>query len=192
TLDVFLRDTDYRNNRHDLRGGFSTSTWPWIALKAHYRRLDTDSDYDHLRDESPACGAGYSAFIRHREIVTDEVEAKLVLHPVSWLKATLTYQWTASEFSTATDPFNDPFFYGLVTPGGGIVAGNYRANVYGLNVTFVPSPRLNIFGTFTWSDSRTLTWAQNEVASVVPYEGNTYNVMASANYALNSRTGLQA
>ena len=192
TTDVFLRDTDYANHQFDCRAGFNTSPWRWLALNAHYRRRDSDSDYDHLRDESPFAGEGYSAFIRHREIVTDEVELKLVLHPALWLKTSLIYRWTDSDYFTATDPIiNGLTFPGTLTTGEQLL-GEYRANVYGLNVTIAPSPRISFFGTLTYSDSQTVTWAQNEVGSVAPYEGGTWTMMASANYAVNTRTALQA
>ncbi len=189
TPDVFLRDTAFGNNLHDLRAGFSTSPRRWISFNAHYRRRESDSDYSNRRDQSPQAGLGYSAFIRHREITTGEVEGKLVLQPVTWLKTTLSYQWTDSDFFATTDPVTDPF-YGNVSPGGQTFSGNSHANIYGLSATFMPSHRLYFSGAFTCSDNRTVT-GQNDVPYVVPYQGNIYSVITSANYSLNPRTGLQ-
>lgn len=191
--DVFLRNTDYFNLLEDFRAGFNTSPWRWAELSAHYRRRDSNSDYNNLQDENnyTPSGEGYSAFIRHREILTDEVVGKLVLRPASWLKTTLTYHWTKSDFFTATDPVNDPF-YGNVSPGGGLQTGYYAMHTYGINTVFMPSPRLYFTGTFTYGDSRTLTWAQKAAPTVVvPYRGETFSVMASANYTLNAKTDLQ-
>ena len=190
TPDVFLRDTDYFNHLLDYRTGFSTSPWRWMELNAHFRRSDSVSDYNYLRNESQFGGVGYPAFIRHREIASDEAQAKLVLHPVFWLKTTLTYQWTTSDFFTATDPVTLPLF-GDVSPGGPLLAGRYRAQVYGLSTTFIPSPRLYFSSAFTYTDTCTVT-AQNGVPAVAPYQGAIYSVIASANYSLNERTKWQA
>ena len=86
---AFLRDTDYANNRRDLRAGFSTSPWSWLSWSAHYRNDLSDNDYNNKRDEAlGGPGIGYSAFIRARTIRTDEVETKLLLRPARWLKTT--------------------------------------------------------------------------------------------------------
>lgn len=189
--DTFLRNTDYFNQSKDLRAGFSVSPWRWLALNADYRHRNSDSDYNHLRDESPLGGEGYSAFIRHRDINADEVEARLVLRPAPWLKTTFTYRQSRSEFFTATDLAVDSF-YGNISPGGRLLGGIYDLGTYGLSMVLTPVRRWYFTGTFTYSDSRTTTWAQEAVPGViVPYGGGIYNVMTSANYALNSRTTLR-
>jgi hypothetical protein len=161
-------------------------------LNAHYRHRNSDSDYNNLRDTSFFGGEGYAAFIRHRDITTDEVEARLVVRPATWLKATLTYRLTASDFFTVTDPDNNPF-YGEITPGGESRGGNYDAHTYGLNVVFTPSQRFYLSSTFTYADRRTVTWAQNSIPTVVaPYRGGTYGVVTTATCVVNPRTRLQA
>jgi Planctomycete cytochrome C len=185
---AFLRDTDFFNRQADLRAGFNTSPWRAIALNAHYRHRNSDSDYDHIRDTTP----GYSAFIRHRDLTTDEIEARLVLRPVSWLKTTLTYRLVASDFFTSTDPATDPGL-GNLSPGGERFGGNYDTHTYGLKVLFTPSSRFYCSGTFTYADSRTVTWAGRSIPTVVaPYRGGTYSVIANATFAVNARTTLHA
>ena len=186
--DAFTLKTDYGNRLEDVRAGFSTSPWRWVALNAHYRYRDSDSDYNHLVDTNP----GYPGFIRHRKILTDEVETKLVLQPVSWLKTAFTYQWTRSDYFTTTDSLLGIPFYGDVSPGGQVFASRDNAHVYGFNATFIPSQRFYFNGAFTYSDSRVTTWAQQSGGPVVPYSGGIYSVIASANYALNSKTALKA
>ena len=187
---AFLRDTDATNHRREGRLGFNTSPWSWFTLSAHYKNRLSDTDYDHRLDLAvdPISGAlaanpGYSAFIRHRKIDTDEAQGKLVLRPATWLRTTFTYQIVATDYSTTTDP----------VPGGsrpeGLVAGRYDAHVYGLGLTLTPFERCYFSGTFTYSDSRTAT-AQNGNPSVVAYKGDTYSVIASANYTLNKATDL--
>jgi len=185
---AFLRDTDATNDRRDGRLGFNTSPWPWVSLSGHYRNRLSDTDYDHRLDLAvdPVTGAlvhnpGYSAFIRHREIDTDEAETKLVLRPATWLRATLTYQWLSSDYSTTTDP----------VPGGtgpeGLLAGTQQSHRYGLGLTVSPIQRLHFSGTFTYSDSRTAT-ADFGSTLIVPYKGDIYSVIADASYSLNSAT----
>jgi hypothetical protein len=176
----FIRDTDAFNALRDERVGFNTSPWRWFTFSAHYMNRLSETDYDHYVDTTP----GYSAFIRHRKIDTDEAEAKLVLHPVNWLRTTLTYQRVTTDYSTTTD----------TVPGGigpeGIPAGKYNAQVFGFGVTVTPIQRLYFSGAFTYSDSKTTT-AQNGSQSVLPYQGNIYSVYATANYALNNATRFQ-
>jgi hypothetical protein len=183
TSTTFLRNTDYTNDRREIRGGFSTSPWKWAALSAHYKRRDSDSDYDnHKIALDPA---GYSAFIRGRKLDTDEVEAKLALRPFSWMRTTLTYQLVATDYSTKTDPVP-----GASAPSE-LFAGNYDAHVYGIATTVTPWSRLSLSGAFTYSDSRILT-LQTTDPSVVPYKGDIYAVTASATYALNDMTDVRA
>jgi hypothetical protein len=180
---TFLRNTDYTNERREIRGGFSTSPWKWASLSAHYKRRDSDSDYDnHKIALDPA---GYSAFIRARKIDTDEVEGKLALRPFSWMRTTLTYQLVATDYTTTTDPVP-----GASAPSA-LLAGNYDAHVYGISTTVTPFRRLSLAGAFTYSDSRILT-LQTTDPSVVPYKGGIYAVTASASYALSDATDLRA
>ena len=185
--DFFARNTDFANNLADLRAGFSTSPWRWMTLNAHYRWRDSDSDYDHLLDTNNVVppGEGYSAFTRHREITTQEAEARLVLHPLAWLKTTLSYQRTTSHFSSIKPPVG-----GGISPGGGILDSATLADVYGLNAVVVPLPRLYLSGAFTYTDTHTETG--QSVPTVVPYKGGLYTVIAAARYSLNPRTSFQA
>lgn len=190
---MFLRNTDFTNDRQEYRVGFNTSPWSMVSLNAHYKRRTSDSDYDNHKI---ALGTeGYSAFIRARKIDTDEFQTKLALHPASWLKLALTYQQVATDYKTTTDPVSgfDPnqgvIVPGFISPGGTIYAGNYDANVYGFSATLTPLQRLYFSGTFTYSDSRTET-AQHGDPSIVPYRGGIYSTLLSANYALNKTTGL--
>jgi Planctomycete cytochrome C len=183
---AFLRDTDYVNNHRDVRAGFNTSPWPWLSWSAHYRNDLSDSDYNNKRDEALGLpGVGYSAFIRARTIQSDEVETKLVLRPARWLKTTLTYQLTANDYFTTTDPVA-----GGISPGGNHLAGNYDAHVYGFSAALTPFAKWYLTATFTYSDSRTII-ANNDLPGVQPYRGDIYSVIASASYAVNARTDLQ-
>jgi hypothetical protein len=180
---TFLRNTDYTNDRREIRAGFSTSPWKWASLSAHYKRRDSESDYDnHKIALDPA---GYSAFIRARKLDTDEVEAKLALRPCSWMRTTLTYQLVATDYSTTIDPVP-----GASAPST-LLAGNYDAHVYGISTTVTPFRRWSLSGAFTYSDSRILTLQAAEPA-VVPYKGDVYAVTASATYALSDATDIRA
>jgi hypothetical protein len=179
-----LQDTDATNDQRDGRLGFNTSPWRWFELSAHYRNTASATDYAHLN--RIVAGGGYPAFIRHRKIEGDEVEAKLVLRPIGWLKATLTYRLAADDFWTDTDPVA-----GGISPGGYIFAGDSDAQVYSLGITLMPLRRFSFTGSFSYTDSRLRT-AQNGDPSVVPYNGDIYSVIASARYTFNPATSLQA
>lgn len=183
--DAFLRDTDATNRREDLRTGFNFSAWRWMSLTADYRKRISDTDYDHFR-RFVLTGDGYSAFINHREIDTDEAETKLTLRPASWVKLALTYHRATTDYRTATSPVGND-----VSPGGELLAGTYLANTYGMNATLTPWQQLRFSGAFTYSDSRTAT-AQHGTPSVVPYQGSVYTLVAGVTYAWTKSRDLQA
>jgi hypothetical protein len=179
----FLRDTDYMNDSRELRAGFSTSPWSWAALSAHYKRSVSDSDYDTSKISLRP--ASYPGFIRARKIDGDEIETKLALHPCAWARVSLTYRLTGTDYDTTTDPVP-----GAATPSK-LRAGNYDAHAYGITATLTPFERFYFSGMFTYSDSRIVT-LQSAGTSVVPYKGNGYSVLVSANYSLNAGTDLNA
>ena len=196
----FLRQTYANNDRRDWRTGFSTSPWRWLSLSADYRNRASDTDYDHRLDLNLSTlqpGNGYPAFIRNRALDTDEVQARLSLRLSSWCKTSLTYDRVTSDFHTTTDPA-DPKpspgqspIPGGASPGGQIFAGNYLVNRYGLNLTLTPFQRLFLYGTFTYSDSKTTT-AHNDFLAIADYRGDVYTVIARASYVLNNSTELGA
>ncbi|MCW5555684.1 MAG: hypothetical protein KIS67_26440 [Verrucomicrobiae bacterium] len=183
TSQAFLRDTDATNDRRDWRAGFHVSPWRWVSFNTHYRDRFSDSDYDHRRDIA-LLGEGYSAFILRRKIEGQEVEAKLVLRPARWLKTTLTYQLLATDYVTVADGLP-----GEIAPGGRVFAGNYDAQLYGLNLLLTPWQRFYFSGTFNYGESRTAT-ADNQSPGVVAYRGETFNTLISASYVLNPATHL--
>jgi mono/diheme cytochrome c family protein len=180
----FATKSAVQNTEYEVRGGFTTSPRTWLSLNTQYRFYASDTSYNNLFDSPPMIG--YPAFILGRTIKTDEVETKLVLRPASWLRTTLNYKIEGTDFSTLTDPASP----GL-SPGGPLLAGRYEAHTYGLSSAIAPVARLNLTGSVAYSDSRTLSFANND-PSVVPYKGGVYVVNASADYALNQRTDLSA
>ncbi|MBI4325115.1 MAG: hypothetical protein HY674_07605 [Chloroflexi bacterium] len=192
---AFLRDTDASSDLKEARVGGTISPWTRVSVTAHYKHREKQSAYDHRIDQHPGSGYpdfnnGYSAFIRSREIATDEFMTKLVVRPAAWVKTTLSYQQVASDYITATDPFTD-FGPAAISPGGSILAGNYDAHIYSANAAFTPWRRLYLSGTFSYRDTRTET-AQNGVPSVVPYRGDLFSVLSSTSYVLNQATDLNA
>lgn len=195
----FLRDTDATSDLKEYRAGFSISPWPRIALHSSIKHRTKESDYEDTLDtdlSNPARppfgipGNGYPAFIRSRDLETDEIEAKLVLRLASWWKTTLKYELVSTDYRTVTDPSRTSF-PAVQYLGGEIAAGNYDAHVYSLNATLTPWRRLYLSGTLSYSDSRILTGVNNG-ASLVPYRGDIYSVLASATYVLNQATDLHA
>ncbi|MGH7975920.1 MAG: c-type cytochrome domain-containing protein [Limisphaerales bacterium] len=190
TLEPFQERTDALNHLYDASAGFTSSPWTWIEFGGHYRRRDSSTGYNHLVDESPLGGDGYPAFIRHRDISMDEIAGEISLRPVFWFNARLTYDWDLTDFSSATDPVNDAFL-GLISPGGEIFDGRTESHNFGLNVTFTPISRFYFSGSFTYGYSRTTTTSAAS-PEVAPYFGNTYTIGASAGWALNAKTDLNA
>lgn len=194
-LGALTRRTDAMNDRYDLRGGFNTSPWRWSDWSADYHWQSSDTTYNHLQDVwGSGIGAptnGYPAFILGRTIRDNAFETKLTLRPCNWLKTTLTYQISRTEYSTKTDPAIDANTLNPVSPGGAILAGKYDAQTFGCGATLTPFRRFYLSSAFTYTWSR-LTTANNGDPSIVPYRGNVYTVITTATYALNSKTDLQA
>ena len=174
------------NYLYDTRVGFTSSPRSWFEWGGHYRYRDSNTKYDHLLDTTLAFPAAYPAFITRRDIALDEIEGRLVLRPVYWLNARLTYRWTETDFSSNTDPVP-----GGISNGGYISDGSTLANNLGLSLNFTPGQRFYCSASLTYGYSRTTT-AGDQNPAVVPYRGNTYTVGTSAGYALNAKTHLNA
>jgi mono/diheme cytochrome c family protein len=193
----FSRDTDARSDLKEYRVGFTVSPWPRVSFEPGYKHREKQSDYDHRVDEDLSqdpfiSGNGYPAFIRARNVTTDQVEAKLVLRPATWLKTTLKYQLVAADYRTTTDPaYLISFPTNIFFPGGEILAGNQDAHVYSANLTLTPWRRLYLSTTVSYTKSRVLSGVNNG-AAVVPYRGDLYSVLSSGTLVLSASTDLIA
>jgi hypothetical protein len=186
--------TDATNYRYQIQTGFNTSPWRWFALNAQYEYQSSDTDYNYpvdVVDGNSGAGNGYPGFILNRKIKTDQFETKLELRPANWLKTTLSYQIAGTDYSSVTDPAFDSGLSELVSLGGPIMDGRYNTQTYGFGATLTPIQRLYFSGAFTYTQSR-VTTASNGDPSIVPYNGNIYTASATATYALNVKTSLQA
>jgi mono/diheme cytochrome c family protein len=194
----FLVSNDAQNDLKDVRTGFTISPWTPVSLEASYRRSFERTDYNHELDTLPVIagplinpGNGYPAFFRRRDIASDDVDARLVLRPANWVKTTLEYQLVTTDFRTATDPSkvvpSSLFPLGASLPGGMLLSGYYDASIYSLSTTLLPWRRLNFSTTFSYTDSRTVSGV-NGRAGVVPYEGNIYSVLSTANFIVSQCT----
>lgn len=126
----------------------------------------------------------YPGFIQWRDLSDDQLEARLVFRAAAWLVASFNSRWRKTDFDSAT----------VVIPGftgGPIEAGDEETRGYSGNVVVRPIPRLYLSGTFSWSGSR-ITTAFDGTSGLVPWRGNVYSVLSSANYALSASTGLSA
>jgi mono/diheme cytochrome c family protein len=189
----FMRDTVAENRRYDFQLGGSTSPWRPMELSVQVRQEDSETDYDHLLDLYNGLFGptnGYPAFILNRDIRSDTVDLKLAWRAASWIKTTLTYQISSTDYSSKTDPAFNLGLMKLVSAGGPILDGTYNAQTYGLGLTLTPARRIYFSGGFTYSLSRALT-AANGDPSIVPYQGDIYTFNAAATYALSTKDSLQ-
>ncbi len=191
----FLRDTDATSDLKEAKAGVTVSPWTWFTWQASYKHRLKQNDFAHVRDTDATTfsvpGDGYPAFIRSRDLTTDQFETKLVLRPLAWLKTTVKYQLVATDYETVTDPIDDGTARGVFVSGGRIFAGNYDAHVYSVNTTLTPWRRLYLSTTFSLSRTR-LTTGVNNGAQVVPFEGDVYSVLSSANFVLSQSTDWHA
>jgi len=181
----FLDHTSSTSSRSDLRAGFSTSPWRSVALNAHYRRYEDDSHYRTNEITQPL--GGYPGFLSWRDLLTDEVETKLVLHPATWLKTDLSYQWVTTKYRQDTRPAFNPISGAILSPGGDILAGEYASHIYSLGMTLSPARRFIFSGTFSYQQTKTTTAGGGLVP---PYLGGVYSTLVSGTYILNNSTDL--
>ncbi|HXT39894.1 MAG TPA: c-type cytochrome domain-containing protein [Candidatus Angelobacter sp.] len=192
----FVRDTNARGDLKQYRAGFTISPWPRVSLDASFTHHDKRTDYDNRSDidgsQPPFFfpGNGYPAFMLSRDIKNDSVTARLVLRPATWLKTTLKYEVTATDYHTSTESSTNVSL-GAFFPGGEILAGNEDAHVYSINTTLTPWRRLNLSTTFSYSQSRLLTGV-NDGAVVVPYRGDIYSVLSTATFIVSRSTDFHA
>ncbi len=181
----YLQDTVASSQLSDLRFGFSTSPWQAVSWSTHYRRYEVDSQYDNKADSLPP--GAYPGFLLGRDVRTDEIESKLVLRPCYWFKTTLSYKYSSTDYREDTIAAS-----GFTTsPGGDLVSGQYAYRTYAINSVLTPWRRLYLSGTFSYQPS-TITTAANGAGGIVPYQGNTYSVIANATYIFNESTDLFA
>jgi hypothetical protein len=182
----FIEEPSFNSRLLDVRGGFNTSPWEWAGLSAHYRRYEDDSHYK--TNEPPQPIGGYPGFIRYRELITDEIEAKLSLRPCEWLKTALSYQYVTTDYRQNNRPGYTPGPPpATYSPGGDILAGKYDSHIYSLGAAFTPQGRFYFSGTFSYQDTRTSTAS---AGLVPPYEGDVYSVLASATCLLSQNVDL--
>jgi len=191
---AFLRDTDAEGDTKDYETGFTVSPWRSVSFQSKWRHRDRANDYDHLRDIdlfSASTGIGYPAFISSRDTDTDEIESRLVLQPLRWLKTTLRYSISTTDFSTTTVGWTEPdiLIPPAPYPSGAVQAGEYDAQTFSAGFVFTPWSRLVLSPTVGWTTSRTRSSANNGLESV-PYRGDTWTLLTSATYLLDEKTDL--
>jgi hypothetical protein len=172
----------------DYRVGFSSSPWSRISFGGDYQHRDHKTDYQY--SQALSVGA-YPGFILSRDISADEAEARLVLRPANWLKTTLTYQWTDSDYRTVTAATSATIFGSDATQGGPVFAGRYNAQTFSANATLTPFRRIYLSGTVSYQKNSTTT-ADNGSQSVAPYRGHLWSLLVSVTYVLDNATDLFA
>lgn len=186
----FYDNTSFTSRLYDLRAGFNTSPWRAVAFTVQYHRYDNNSDYQTNQIALPI--GGYPGFIRSRELLTDAIETKLVLHPCSSIKTTLSYQYLTTRYSEITAPaFNAVAPGAIYSPGGELLAGRTDSMIYSLGASWTPTARLYLDGTVSYQPSTTLTMNAGS-PSIAPYTGNTYMAVANTTFVLSEKSDLFA
>lgn len=181
----FLEKPSFSSHASDFRAGFNTSPWEPVSFTAHYRRYENESRYKTNRVLQPL--GGYPGFIKWRDVLKDEVEAKLTWRALSWLKTTLSYQFVTTDYKQDTRAAFDLVPPVVYTPGGELLAGQYDSHIYSVGATMTPQRRLALTTMFSYQDTRTVTASSGIVP---PYRGDVYSALASGTYILNKSTDL--
>jgi hypothetical protein len=186
----YLDNISYTSQLSDIRFGMNTSPWKIVSFNAQYHRYENDSHYNNDTVTFPL--GGYPGFIRSRDLLTDELEAKLVIHPAPWIKTTLSWQYLTTQYRTDTEPARAAnVARTILTPGGPIISGDYASHIYSINTSVTPMRKIFLNAGFSWQPTA-LTTADNGINTIVPYRGDIYSVLANGTYALSRKTDLFA
>lgn len=181
----FVENPSFDSRNSEVRAGFNTSPWQSLSWSSHYRRYEDDSRY--RTNQPPQPPGGYPGLIERREVVTDEVETRLVVRPLSWLKTTLTCRMIDTDYNQQTRSAYDGLTAFVFSPGGSLLAGRYEANVYSLGLAVTPRRPFSLYGTFTYQNTKTTTASSGIIP---PYRGNVLSVLAGGSWILNPTTDL--
>lgn len=179
----YVQDVAYSSRLKDIRLGFSTSPWQPVSFTADYRRYENDSDYPPNAPPQPA--GGYPDYFISRELITDEVEAKLVARPYNWLKTTLSYQYLETDYRDDANPA--VFGNTVVSTGGDTLTGRYDSQTYTISAILTPHPRVYVDTSFSYQPTKTST-ADSAIPGVGVYKGDTYSADVSGTYVLSETT----
>ena len=180
----FLQSTAFSSQLSDFRIGFDTSPWRMVNFEAQYRRYQDNSDYQNNFNAPPPIG--YPGFIRERDLLTDEAEVRLALAPARWFKTSLSYQYLTTDYSTVTYAASH-----RDSPGGDLVAGESVSQIYSVNATVIPRAGFYLSTTLSYQPTRAIS-ANNNSPAVVPYRGDIYSAVTSANVSLGTNSTLFA
>lgn len=184
---TFDRDTDAQSDARDFRIGFDSSPRAWLKFGSQFRYFDKATTFDdgNLLDQS-----GYPTFIEALDRTTREVTSRLTLRPARWLTTTFTHRLVATDYHTTTEAFSQSVAND-VSPGGRSFNGNYDAQIFSLNTTLTPWRRLHWFTTVSFQDVRSAS-RHDRSDAVVPYRGETWNVVSHGRFVLDEKTDLTA
>ena len=176
-ISTLALDSSASDFRQDYRLGFNSAPLNHVTWSGRYRHLIDHNTYDYPTDTA----AGYPGFITAQDFVTDEFMTKLTLRPVTRFSVSLMYQLIATDIRTGTESVAP------LVPAGNRLSGNYDANIYSVSATLTPTARLYLTGYFSFQDTRTATFV-NQNPSVTAYKGGVYTIMGTAGYALDEKT----
>jgi hypothetical protein len=181
----YVQNVAFTSKLTDIRVGFSTSPWRAVSLTADYRRYENDSHYPTNTPAQPA--GGYPDYFRSREIITDEVEAKLVMRPCNWFKSTLSYEFLTTDFRDDANPAFNAVSQVVYSSGGDTLTGRSVSQIYAINAILTPHPRLYIDASFSYQPNKTTT-VDSGNPSLAPYKGDTYTADLSGTFVLSQTT----
>jgi hypothetical protein len=181
----YVENLGFSSELKDIRIGFSTSPWRAVSLTADYRRYENDSHYPTNAPAQPA--GGYPGYFRSRELITDEVEAKLVARPCNWFKTTLSYEYLTTDFRDDANPAFDPASQTVFAPGGSSLTGRSDSQIYTISAILTPHPRVYVDASFSYQPSKTTT-ANSGNPALAPYKGDTYSADVSGTCVLSQTT----
>lgn len=172
----FKRKTDTDVNRERYTLGISTFPFRNSTFSIRYRESRRNNDYDHSADTE----TGYSAFITDQTFDKEDISARLTFRPATGLQLSLSHRFLAIDTETGSD----------TTPPSSVRSGNYDASIYGIGFTLTPSAKSYLTGLFSYHDAKTTSF-DNGVPSVLTFEGDVFEMLTTAGFAIDQDTDLK-
>lgn len=187
----FDRNTDAESDLREFQIGFDSSPRSWLKFGSQFRFFDKETTFDHGFDDFADPIGAYPTFFESLQRTTHEIKSRLTLRPGRHLTTTFTHRLVATDYET------DKESRANITTGGRWTSGQYDAQIFSLNTTVTPWPRLSCAATISYQDSESISADDRLVTlnppfPVVPYRGETWSVMGHARFVLNEKTDLTA
>jgi len=142
------------------------------------RHRQDDIHYNNLRYTEPTTSAARSVFVDGQMITTDELSARFLLRPLTWLEPAFRYQLQHRKYETWGVPDDQNIQESIVD-----------SHIYTWDLNIYPWQKILTTLSFSYQDSKVQTPASNNTttAQAPTFNSDVYTWLMSASYAVNEK-----